>query len=148
MPHVPPAVDYVLAALACVHDHMPPGVFHAGERGLVVHLRPALLDRPVVGIAPVQVRRGAAEEIHAHRDAAREMEGHAPAPGGVVQRLARNRPEVLQQKTVTARREDAAADLVPRQFLPLEDDGMQARVHQPLGGGGGGKARTHDDDVC
>jgi hypothetical protein len=64
-----------------------------------------------------------------------------------MQCLAWQRTEVLDQKTMSARRENAAADLVPRQFLALEHDRFEPGIHQPLGGGCGGKARADNDDV-
>jgi hypothetical protein len=46
-----------------------------------------------------------------------------------------------------ARREDAAADFVARQFLALENYRFEPGVDETLGGGCGGQAGTDDDDV-
>ena len=145
--HPARAVIDRLAVPARVHQHVVAVVFECGERGFVVHLGAALLDRPVVGILAVQVRRGAAEKIHRHRHHRRKMKGHAAARGRLVQRLARQRPEVLDQKAVAARRQDAAADLVARQRFPLEHDGLEPGVGQPLGRRRRRQAGADDDDV-
>ncbi len=117
------------------------------KRSLVVNFGAASPDRPVVGVPAVQVGRGAAEEIHAHRHHAGEVEGHAPAGGGLVQCFARQRAEVLDQEAVAARGQDAAADLVAREFEALEDDGFEAGVDEALGGGRGREARADDDHI-
>ena len=48
---------------------------------------------------------------------------------------------------MTAGGQDAAADLVTRQLLALEDDRLQAGVDEPLRGRGGGQAGPHHDHV-
>src|SRR6185436_20725006 len=135
------------AGLPGVDDDMIAVIFQADEGRAVVDLGPAALDRPVVRVLPVQVRRGTAEEIHGQRDQAGKVERHPAARGRLVERLARQRAEILDQEAIAARREDAAADLVARQFLALEDHGLQARVHVALGRRGAGQARADDESV-
>src|SRR5262249_25758405 len=122
-------------------------VLEARKRSLVVNLRATALNRPVVRIFAVQMRRSAAEKVHRHRNHAREMECDAAARSRLVQRFARQRAEILEQETMAARGQYPAADLVARQLLALEDDGLESGVDQAFGGGGGGKARADDDDV-
>ena len=145
--HLARAVFDRLAVLSRMDDHMIAVVLEPGKRGTVVDFRAASFYRPVIGVFAVQMRRGAAEKIQRHRHHAGEMEGHAAAGGRLVQHFARQRTEVLQQETVPARRQDAAADFVARQFLPLQDNGLQAGVDQALGGRGRGQTGADNDYV-
>jgi hypothetical protein len=115
--HLPCLVFDVLALPARLDQHVIAAIFQADEGRAVVNLRAAALDRPVIRELPVQVRRGATEKIHGERDQAGEMERHPAARGRLVQHLARQRAEILDQEAVAARREDAAADLVARNSL-------------------------------
>ena len=77
----------------------------------------------------------------------RKMERHAAARRRLVQRLARQRAEILEQEPMAARRQDAAADLVARKLLSLEHDRFEPGVDETLGGRRGGQAGADDDDV-
>ena len=145
--HPARAVFKWFAVFARVHQHMVAVIFESGERGFIMHLGAALLDRPVVGVFAMQVWRGAAEKIHRQRDHRRKVKGHAAAGGRCVQHLWRQRAEVFKQKAVTARRQDAAADFVARQCLAFEYDCFQAGIGEALGSGRRRKAGADDDDV-
>src|SRR5258705_6764077 len=122
-------------------------ILQPDKRSLIVDFSAAALDRPVIGVFAVQMRGRAAEEIHRQRYHARKMESHAAARRRLVQRLARERAEVLEQKTMPARRGNAAADFVARQFLALKDYRFGTGVGEPLGRGRRGQAGPDGGEV-
>ena len=142
------AVDHILAVLARRDDDMTVMLLQPDKRGLVVHLRAAAFDRPMVGILAVQVRRGAAEKIHAQRNHAGKVKRHAATPGRFVQHFTRQRAEIFYQKAVSSRRQNAAAYFVARQGLALEYDRLKAGVNEALGSSRSRETRPDDDDIC
>ena len=74
----------------------------------------------VVGVLAIDVRRRSRDERHRQLQAVREQEVDAGDPLRRVERVVGRLAEILAQERVAARREDAGADLVARQRLPLE----------------------------
>ena len=113
----------------------------------LVDLGPARLHDVVVGVLAIDVRRRSRDERHRQLQAVGKQKIDAGDPLGRVERLVGRLAEVLAEERVPARREDAGADLVARQFLPLQDDRAKAGVHRALGRRGAREARADDEDV-
>ena len=101
----------------------------------------------MVGVLAIDVRRRARDERHRQLQAVGKQKIDAGDPLGRVERLIGQLAEVLAQERVAARRQDAGADLVARQLLPLDDDRPKAGVHRALRCGGAGEAGADDEDV-
>ena len=135
------------AATARGDDDVVAVVLKADEGGLVMDFCAASLYRPMIGILAVQMGRGSAEKIHWHGDHAGKVKRDSAAGGRFVKYLGRQRPEILDQETVPARRKNTAAYLVTWQCLALDDDGLEACIDQALGGCSAGETGTHDNHI-
>ena len=112
-----------------------------------MELGPARLHDVVVGVLAVDVRGRSGNERHRQLQAVGEEKIDAGDPLGHVERLVGRLAEVLAEERVPARREDAGADLVPRQRLALQDDRAKAGVDRALGRRGAREARADNEDV-
>ncbi|MBS1113969.1 MAG: hypothetical protein H6Q92_1732, partial [Nitrospirae bacterium] len=80
----------------------------------------ALLDCPIVGIFPVEMRGDPTVKVHGDGNHAREMKGHAPAKRGFMKGLLRKAAEILDKKPVPPGRDDSAANLIAGKRPPLK----------------------------